>query len=239
MLWARKRRPEEVAYGIALGHERFSPPELIQQAVEAERAGFDAVCCSDHLAPWWDPAGGPPAACGNAWVWLGAAGQTTERVSLGSGVTAIVHRYNPVVVAQQIATLETLCPGRAFLGVGSGEAMNEIPAGMSWPPVAEQLARTEEALTIIKRLLDRETVSFEGEYFRTKSARLYLDYERRPPIYMSAFGPEAAEIAGRLADGVWTLGDPQKAPAVIAAYRRGAEQAGREPGEIILQGMAS
>jgi coenzyme F420-dependent glucose-6-phosphate dehydrogenase len=239
LMWARKRQPDELAYGVALGHERFSPPELVKQAMAAEQAGFDAVCCSDHLAPWWEPRPGTPAHCGNAWVWLGAAGQATQQVSVGSAVTAIVHRYNPVVVAQQVATLETLCPGRAFLGVGSGEAMNEIPAGLDWPPMAEQLQRTEEALTIIKRLLDRETVTYEGAYFRAKRARLYLDYQRRPPIYMSAFGPQAAEIAGRLADGIWTLADPQKAPPVIAAYRRGAEEAGREPGEVILQGLAS
>ena len=239
VLWARKRQPDVVAYGIALAHERFSPPELLEQAKEAEQAGFDAVCCSDHLAPWWDTSEGPPAHCGNAWVWLGAAGAATQRVSLGSAVTAIVHRYNPVVVAQQVATLETLYPGRAFLGVGSGEAMNEVPAGMQWSSVAEQLERTEEALTIIRRLLDGETVDFEGRHFTTKSARLYLDLGRRPPIYMSAFGPQAAEIAGRLADGIWTLADPQKAPAVIDAYRRAAEQGGREPGEIILQGLAS
>src|SRR5436305_1226057 len=239
VLWARKRQPEEVAYGVALGHERFSPPELLDQAKEAEQAGFDAVCCSDDLAPWWNPGHGRPAHCGNAWVGLGAAGSATQRVSLGSAVTAIVHRYNPVVVAQQVATLETLNPGRAFLGVGSGEAMNEVPAGMQWPSVAEHLERTEEALTIIKRLLDRETVDFAGRYFRTNGARLYLDFDRRPPVYMSAFGPQAAAIAGRLADGIWTLADPQKAPAVIAGYRRAAEQAGREPGEVILQGMAS
>jgi coenzyme F420-dependent glucose-6-phosphate dehydrogenase len=172
-------------------------------------------------------------------VWLGAAGRATQRASLGTGVTGLTHRYNPVVVAQQVATLETLCPGRAFIGVGSSEAMNEIPAGIVWPPVAEQLERTEEALTIITRLLDRQTVDFQGRYFSAKRARLYLDYERRPPVYMSAFGPQAAEIAGRLADGIWTLADPQKAPAVIASYRSAAEAAGREPGEIILQGMAS
>ncbi len=239
VLWARKRQPDEVAYAAALGHERFSPRSLLEQAVAAEQAGFDAVCCSDHLAPWWDPSNGPPGACGNAWVWLGAVGQATQRVSLGSAVTSIVHRYNPVVVAQQVATLEALNPGRAFLGVGSGEAMNEVPAGMHWPSVAEQLERTEEALTIIKRLLDGETVDFAGRHFKTTAARLYLEPQRRPPIYMSAFGPQAAEVAGRLADGVWTLADPQKAPAVIAAYRRAAGEAGREPGEIILQGMAS
>src|SRR5579859_1066298 len=153
VLWARRRQPDEVAYGIALAHERFSPRELLAQAQAAEEAGFDAVCASDHLAPWWAPETGPPAQCGNAWVWLGAVGQATERVSIGSAVTALVHRYNPVVVAQQVATLEDLAPGRAFLGVGSGEALNEVPAGMHWPSVREQLERTEEALTIITRLL--------------------------------------------------------------------------------------
>lgn len=239
VLWARKRQPEEVVYGLALGHERFSPSDLLEQAIAGERAGFDAICCSDHLAPWWSPEQGTPAHCGNAWVWLGAAGQATKRVSLGPAVTAVVHRYNPVVIAQQVATLEQLNPGRAFLGVGSGEAMNEVPSGMRWPSISEQLRRTEEALGIIKRLLDGETVSFNGRYFTTESARLYLRNDRRPPVYMSAFGPEAAEIAGRLADGIWTLADPQQAPAVIASYRRAAEQAGREPGEVILQGMAS
>lgn len=239
VLWARRRQPDEVAYGVALGHERFAPGELLAQAVAAEKAGFDLVCCSDHLAPWWDPSDGTPASCGNAWVWLGAVGHATQEVALGPAVTAIVHRYNPVVVAQQVATLESLNPGRCFLGVGSGEAMNEVPAGMEWPTVCEQLKRTEEALTIIRRLLDHETVDFNGEYFRAKRARLYLDYKRRPPIYMSAFGPPAAEIAGRLADGLWTLADPQTAPTVIAAYRKAAEQAGREPGDVILQGVAS
>jgi coenzyme F420-dependent glucose-6-phosphate dehydrogenase len=239
VLWARRRQPDEIAYGVALGHERFSPPELLEQAIAAESAGFDAIACSDHLASWWPPEQGTPAHCGNAWVWLGAVGQATQRAALGSAVTGIVHRYNPVVVAQQVATLETLCPGRAFLGVGSSEAMNEVPAGMQWPSVAEQQQRTEEALTIIKRLLDGETVDFAGQYFRAKGARLYLDLARRPPIYMSAFGPDAADIAGRLADGIWTLADPQKAPPVIASYRRAVEAAGREPGEIVLQGMAS
>src|SRR5947209_15497097 len=135
VLWARRRQPDEVAYAVALGHERFSPPDLVEQAIAAEHAGFDAVCCSDHLAPWWPPEQGTPAHCGNAWVWLGAAGAATQRVSLGTGVTGLIHRYNPVVVAQQVATLESLHPGRAFLGVGSSEAMNEVPAGMQWPSV--------------------------------------------------------------------------------------------------------
>ncbi len=239
VLWARKRQPRDVAYGIALGHERFGPRELLGQAVAAERAGFDFVGCSDHLAPWWDPAGGTPAHCANAWVWLGGAGQATSSVSLGPAVSAIVGRYNPVVMAQQAATLELMNPGRAFLAVGSGEAMNEVPAGLDWPRPAEQLARTEEALEIITGLLSGETVTREGRYFRAKQARLYDLPPRRVPVYMSAFGPKAAAIAGRLADGVWTLAHPVKAPKVIAAYRKAAQEAGREPGEIILQGVAA
>ena len=239
LLWARRRRPEQIRYFLSVAHERFQPDELLRQAVAAEQAGFDAVCCSDHLEPWWAPDAPTPAACGNAWVWLGAAGQATRQVELGTAVTGLIHRYNPVVVAQQVATLEQLFPGRAFLGAGSSEAMNEIPAGADWPAPADQLKRTEEALTIITRLLDGQRVDFQGEFFSAKGARLYLQTRRRPPVYLSAFNEGAAEVAGRLADGVWTLGDPKQAAPVIAAYRRGAEQAGREPGEIILQTLAS
>jgi coenzyme F420-dependent glucose-6-phosphate dehydrogenase len=235
LFWARRRQPDDVVYVAALAHERFPPEELLDQAVAAERAGFDGVACSDHLAPWWTDGNPAPAESGNAWVWLGAAGHATSEVSIGPAVTAIVYRYNPVVVAQQIATLERLNPGRAFLGVGSGEAMNEVPAGFDWPSPGEQLDRTEEALSIITRLLDGETVTHEGKYFRTRDARLYTLPQRRPPVYMSAFGEQAAEVAGRHADGVWTLADPRTVPSVLAAYRRSCEEAGREPGEIILQ----
>src|SRR5215217_2554677 len=171
--WARKHQPSQVAYHVALAHERFPPDDLLQQAVEAEHAGFDGVCCSDHLAPWWTDETAP-AHSGNAWVWLGAVAHATSRVELGTAVTGIVHRYNPVVVAQQVATLEYLAPGRAFLGVGSSEAMNEVPAGADWGSPADQLRRTEEALTIVTRLLDGETVDFAGEYFRARRARLYV-----------------------------------------------------------------
>jgi coenzyme F420-dependent glucose-6-phosphate dehydrogenase len=239
VLWARKRSPDQPAYLVSLAHERFQPDDLLRQAVEAEQAGFDGVCCSDHLEPWWAPESPTPAACGNAWVWLGAVGQATSHVSLGTAVTGLVHRYNPVVLAQQIATLERLFPGRTFLGVGTSEAMNEVPAGLDWPSTEEQLRRAEEALTIVTRLLDGETVDFDGDFFRTKQARLYVKPKRRPPVYMSAFHERAAEVAGRLADGVWTLGDPRRAAPVIAAYRRGAEEVGREPGEIVLQTLAA
>jgi coenzyme F420-dependent glucose-6-phosphate dehydrogenase len=238
LLWARRRRPKQVRYWVSLAHERFTPGDLLRQATEAEEAGFDGICCSDHLAPWWTPPTAPTSS-GNAWVWLGAAAHATHRAALGSAVTAIVHRYNPVVVAQQVATLEGLAPGRAFLGVGSGEAMNEVPAGMDWPTTEEQLARTEEALEIVVRLLDGETADFDGRYFRARRATLHFRPGRRPPVYMSAFYEGAAEVAGRLADGIWTLGDPGRAPKVIEAYRRSCERHGREPGEVILQTLFS
>jgi coenzyme F420-dependent glucose-6-phosphate dehydrogenase len=227
-----------VRYWCALAHERFQPDDLLTQAREAEEAGFDGVCCSDHLAPWWTEATAPNAS-GNAWVWLGAAARETRRVELGSAVTAVVHRYNPVVVAQQAATLELLAPGRAFLGVGSGEAMNEVPAGMDWPSPAEQLERTEEALAIVTRLLDGERVDFDGRYFKAKGAVLYSRPRRRVPVYLSAFHEGPAELAGRAADGLWTLGDPATAPGLIKVYREACDKARREPGEIIVQGVFS
>jgi coenzyme F420-dependent glucose-6-phosphate dehydrogenase len=227
-----------VRYWCALAHERFQPDDLLTQAVEAERAGFDGVCGSDHLAPWWTSSTAPTSS-GNVWVWLGGVARETQRVQIGSAVTALVHRYNPVVVAQQVATLEQLAPGRAFLGAGSGEALNEVPAGMAWPARDEQLARTEEALTIVKRLLDGETVDFDGRFFKAKDAVLYSRPPRRPPVYLSAFHEGAAALAGRLADGVWTLGDPQQAPAIVDAYRTACEESRREPGEIILQSVFS
>ncbi|HET8603949.1 MAG TPA: LLM class flavin-dependent oxidoreductase, partial [Marmoricola sp.] len=109
-------------------------------------------------------------------------------------MTGLVHRYNPVVVAQQVATLERLCPGRAFLGVGSSEAMNEVPAGFDWPSTEEQLRRTEEALEIVTRLLDGETVDFSGDFFQARNARLYVETERRPPVYLSAFNEQVATL---------------------------------------------
>src|SRR5690349_19197066 len=146
VMWARRRQGDDVVYGVGLAHERFSPDELLRQAVAAEDAGFDIVACSDHLAPWWEDGDPAPANSGNAWVWLGAVSQVTKEASIGPAVTAVIHRYNPVVVAQQIATLELLAPGRTFLGVGSGEALNEVPAGLDpFPSLQEQQERMEES----------------------------------------------------------------------------------------------
>ncbi len=220
----------DIRYWTQLATEQFVPTSIVEQAVATEEAGFDGLSLSDHYQPWWEP-----GESGHAFTMLGAVGQATERVPIGTGVTAPVHRYHPAVVAQAFMTLEALNPGRAFLGIGSGESLNETPCGMDWPPVREQVDRMEEALEIIGRLFDGERLDYDGRFFRTKRALLHTRAERRPPIYVSAFGPRAARIAARLGDGLWTLGDPAMAPEVIDAYRSGCDDAGKEPGEIVLQ----
>lgn len=211
-------------------HEQFPPLDLLVQARRAQAAGFDGLACSDHLQPWWEP-----GEAANAWVWLGAAAQATARIPFGTGVTPPGPRYHPVVIAQAWATFEAMFPGRPFLGVGSGEALNESPLGADWPPVRAQIERLEEALELIHRLFAGERVTHEGTHFSARRALLHTRPARRPPLYVSAFGARAAGVAGRLGDGLWTLGDPESAPAVIDAYRAAAEDAGRAPGEILLQ----
>lgn len=212
-------------------HEQFPPSDLLRQAVEAEAAGFDGIGCSDHLQPWWEA-----GESGHAWIWLGAAAEATERVPIGSAVTPPGPRYHPLLIAQAWATLEEMYPGRPYLAIGSGESLNESPLGAEWPSVGEQIERMEEGLELIRALFDGQRISDEGGHFATDGAFLHTrPAGRRPPIYVSAFGPQAAAVAGRLGDGLWTLADPGSAPETIDAYRGAAEDAGREPGEIVLQ----
>src|SRR5215217_1966944 len=211
-------------------HEQFPPEDLLRQAVAAEQAGFDGIACSDHLQPWWEP-----GESGHAWVWLGAVGEATERADIGTAVTPAGPRYHPVLIAQAWATLERMFPGRPFLGIGSGESLNESPLGAEWPSLRDQVDRMEEGLQIIRALFEGRRLSENGRYFRTDGAYLHTRPDRRPPIYVSAFGPRAAGVAARQGDGLWTWADPDSAPEVISAYRAAAEEAGREPGEIVLQ----
>jgi coenzyme F420-dependent glucose-6-phosphate dehydrogenase len=221
-------------YWLGLAQEQFPPEDLLEQAREGERAGFEGIACSDHLQPWWEP-----GESGHAWVWLGAAGQATESVALGTAVTPPGPRHHPVLIAQAWATLERLFPGRPFLGIGSGESLNESPLAAIWPSVPEQVERMEEGLEIICRLFDGERLSYDGRHFETDEAILHTRPNRRPPIYVSAFGPKAAGVAARWGDGLWTLADPESAPEVIDAYRGACEDAGKEPGEIVLQAQFS
>ena len=174
-------------YFYFCAHEQFPPDDVLRQAVEAADAGFDGIGCSDHLQPWWEP-----GESGHAWVWLGALGQATSDLPFGTGVTTPGPRYHPVMIAQAWATLETMFPGRPFLGFGSGEALNEAPLGEGWPPVVKQIERMEEALEMIYALYEGKRLTGKGEHFATDGAYLHTRPERRPPIYVSAFGPQAA-----------------------------------------------
>jgi len=203
----------QTQYWFAGSTEEFAPSEILEQARAAERAGFDGLACSDHFAPWFPDGRGT-----QAWVVLAAAGQHTTG-PLGTSVTPIVHHYHPGVVAQAFMSMEELYPGRVFLGAGSGEALNEVPLGLDWPPVGEQIERMAQGLEAITRLWDGETVTMDAGWFRLKDAKLYTRAERKPKLYVSAFGPQAARIAGKWGDGLWTLGDPEKAPEVTEAYR--------------------
>jgi coenzyme F420-dependent glucose-6-phosphate dehydrogenase len=216
-------------YWFSASHEMFPPSALLDQAQAASEAGFDGIGCSDHFQSWW-----PEGQSGNAWVWLGAAGQAVPRLPIGTGVTALVHRYHPAVVAQAFMSLEELFPGRVFLGAGSGEALNEVPCGADWPVVHEQVERLDQALDVITRLWAGETVTADHGWFAVKDCRLFTRARSRPKLYVSAFGPKAAEVAARHGDGVWTLGDPESAPEVVEAYH----SAGGEGEVIIHSGVA-
>ncbi|HEX8103856.1 MAG TPA: TIGR03557 family F420-dependent LLM class oxidoreductase [Solirubrobacteraceae bacterium] len=224
-----------VRYFFGASQEHFPPEDLLQQAMSAATAGFDGISTSDHLQPWWE--GGESAHC---WVWMGAAAQAVEGLPIGTGVTPTAARYHPALIAQAWATLERMYPGRSFLGIGSGEALNEIPIGDDWPSPAGQIARMDEALGFIDRLWKGETITEEGEYYTLRDCKLHTLPQRRPPIYVSAFGPQAARVAGRWGDGLWTLPDPEKTPEVIDAYREARREAGREgDGEILFQALWS
>jgi coenzyme F420-dependent glucose-6-phosphate dehydrogenase len=218
-----------VRYFLGLAHEQFKPSALLRQAVLGEEAGFDGLACSDHFQPWWEP-----GESGQAWIWLGAAAQATSRAAVGTAVTPALKRYHPALVAQAFATLEEMYPGRAFLGFGSGESLNESPFGFDWPEPADQLMAMEEALQMIRALWNGETVDGSGRFFATKQAKLHTLPEKPPPIYVSAFHEGAAQAAAKYGDGLWTLADPEQAPKVIEAYK----EAGGA-GEIILQAQFS
>src|SRR4051812_1973959 len=167
-------------YFFGASHEHFPPEALLQQAVAAERAGFDGISASDHLQPWWEP-----GESGHTWPWLGAAGALTERVQLGPGITPPGKRYHPALIAQAWMTLERMFPGRMFLGTGSGEALNEVPVGDDWPSVSDQIERMDEALGYTRRLWDGETITEEGRFLKLRDCRLHPLAERRPPIWVS------------------------------------------------------
>ena len=217
--------------GYKASAEQFGPRELLDFSVLAEQVGLEIVAVSDHFQPWRHHGGHGPASL----TWLGAVGERTTRALLGTSVLTPTMRYHPSVVAQAFATLACLNPGRVFLGVGTGEAMNETPAtGMEWPGAKERRARLAEAIQLIRRLWTEERVTFEGEHYRTDRATVYDRPPEPVPIYVAASGPLAAKLAGRAGDGfICTSGKkPELYQELVAALEDGARSAGRDPGSI-------
>ncbi|HJR90982.1 MAG TPA: TIGR03557 family F420-dependent LLM class oxidoreductase [Acidimicrobiia bacterium] len=207
------------------GHEQFQPEVLVEHAVLAEEAGFDMIVVSEHFHPWVDD----DSAAGFAFSTIAAMAQATSRVKFTTGVTTPLFRYHPGVVAQAAATLDRLSGGRFTLGVGLGENINEGPLGYDFPPYKERNARMTEALEIMRRLLDGEKLTYQGEYYTTDRARLYSPpLQERMPILMAAGGPKSAALAGSLADGVITsVKDPAVTKSeVVEPLRKAAADAG-------------
>ncbi|HET6258610.1 glucose-6-phosphate dehydrogenase (coenzyme-F420) [Pseudonocardia sp.] len=218
--------------GYKASAEQFAPRELVEYAVRAEEVGLDSVVTSDHFLPWRHEGGHAPASL----VWLPAVGERTSRVLLGTSVLTPTFRYNPAVLAQTFATLGLLYPGRVMLGVGTGEALNEIAvSGREWPEFKERFARLREAVRLMRELWTSEDVTFEGEYYRTVGATIYDKPEQPIPVYVAAGGPVVAKYAGRSAEGfICTSGKGMDlyTEKLLPAVAEGAEAAGRDPGAV-------
>jgi G6PDH family F420-dependent oxidoreductase len=196
--------------GFALSSEEFAAPELVGFARAATDAGFRDFMISDHFHPWTDRQGNSPF----VWSVVGAIAATTG-ARIGTGVTCPTFRIHPAVIAQAAATSATLTD--FYLGVGTGEALNEHILGDKWPPASTRLAMLEEAVELMRLLWRGELTSFDGEHFVVENARIYNVPDRPIPVMVSAFGPKAAEVAGRVGDGlVHTSPDTE----IVSTFKR-------------------
>jgi coenzyme F420-dependent glucose-6-phosphate dehydrogenase len=215
--------------GLKASAEQFAPRDLVEIGVLAEEHGFDSVTVSDHFQPWRHTGGHAPFSI----AWMTAVGERTQRIQLGTSVMTPTFRYNPAVVAQAFATMGCLYPGRVFLGVGTGEALNEIATGYlgEWPAFKERFARLRESVDLMRELWTGERVDFAGEFYRTKGASIYDAPEGGIPIYIAAGGPMVARYAGRAGDGfICTSGKGMElyTDKLLPAVAEGAAQEGRE-----------
>jgi coenzyme F420-dependent glucose-6-phosphate dehydrogenase len=184
--------------GYALSSEEHSPNDLVNYARLAEDAGFTFALISDHFHPWIDRQGHSPF----VWSVIGGIAQVTKKLRLGTGVTCPTIRIHPAIIAQAAATSAAMMPGRFFLGVGTGEALNEHILGDRWPTHDERLEMLEEAIEVIRLLWQGGEQKYRGAYYTVENARIYTLPDEPPPIMVAASGPKAAEGAGRIADGL-------------------------------------
>jgi coenzyme F420-dependent glucose-6-phosphate dehydrogenase len=218
-----------VKFGYRAVEERYPPSRLLTFAALAEKQGFEFVCISDHFLPWFHRDG----QSGHAWIWIAAAGARTKRVRLGTGVTTCIYRYHPAIVAQAFASLDELYPGRIFLGIGTGEAMNEEPIGLNWPSFDERLERTVEAVQIIKSLWEKDFVEFKGKHYNLRKTNLYTKPVKKIPIYFAASGPQASKAAGKFGDALMTTDfDREHVLRIFASFEEGVKESGRNVEDV-------
>ncbi len=211
--------------GYAAMFEQFHPTELLEYSRLAEANGFTSVMASDHFHPW-TPQQGQSAF---VWAWLGALGATTK-LRFGTGVTPPGYRYHPAIVAQAAATLEAMYPGRFWLGLGAGEALNEHIIGEYWPEAPARLERLMESIEVIRKLWSGKVTKFQGAHIRLESARLYTRPPAPPPMYVATSGPIMSERTGRLCDGIIMVGAAdEKIRSLLARFEKGAREAGKDP----------
>ncbi len=211
--------------GFMLAHEQFPVPELVELGRRAASSGFGLLATSDHFQPWQ----ANEAHSGLAWVTMAALGERANSAWIGTTVTCPTLRYHPAVVAEAFASLSLLYPGRVFLGVGSGEALNEQAATGQWPHWKERWERLIEAIAIIRALWNGERVNHKGRYY-TVEGKLY-DLPPEPiPLLTAANGPRAMRLAGRHGDGLIT--DPLTWKQHKSQWEEGVRESGRSPAEM-------
>lgn len=184
--------------GYWLSSEEHAPNDLVDFARQAEATGFSFAMIADHFHPWVDQQGQSPF----VWSVIGAIAATTSTLRLGTAVTCPIMRIHPAIIAQAAATSAALMPGRFFLGVGSGERLNEHILGDHWPPAAVRLEMLSEAITVIRQLWQGDMQRHRGTYFTVEDAQIYSLPAQLPPIYMAASGPHAIEMAAQQSDGL-------------------------------------
>ena len=221
--------------GYAAMLEQFGPTEVVDYSVAAEKAGFDGVMAADHFQPWVPQQGQA------AFVWnvMTAIGERTNG-DVGPGVTCPSFRMHPAIVAQASATMAAMYPGRHWLGLGSGEALNEHIMAAYWPETPERIARMFEAIEIIRKLFGSrdKDVKHEGKFYKLESTRLWTMPDEPPPIYVATAGPITAKKTGALCDGIITVGAAdEKIDTVFQKFEEGAREAGKDPSTMprILQ----
>jgi coenzyme F420-dependent glucose-6-phosphate dehydrogenase len=214
--------------GYAASFEQFHPTDMLQWSKLAEQNGFEAVMASDHFHPWV-PSQGHSAF---VWAWMGALGVETK-LRFGTGVTPPGYRYHPAVLAQAAATLEAMFPGRFYLGLGAGEALNEHITGDYWPEAPVRLERLAESIEIIQQLFTGKVVKYRSKHFNVESAKLYTLPPSPPPIYVATAGPIQSYRTGKMTDGLITVGAAdEKIRMLIERFEKGAREAGKDPAKM-------